>query len=75
MLENFELHSQIASKIGYSVSAWLILGKAFNFLNEYAAAFGVILSALAFFVKIRYEHLNHLAIKAQADNESRADNE
>jgi len=69
MLENFELHSQIASKIGYSVSAWLIAGRVLNFLNAYAAAFGVMIGILTFIINWRYQHLNHLAIKAQVDNE------
>ena len=65
MLESFEFHSQMASKLGYSVSVWLIAGRALNFLNEYAAAFGILVAAMTFVVNWYYRHLTLQAIKSR----------
>ena len=66
MLESLEFHSQMASKAGYFVSAWLVAGRILNFLNEYAAAFGIIIGMMTFFVNWYYRHLTLQVIKSRA---------
>ena len=69
MLESFEFHSQLASKLGYSIGLWLIAGRVLNFLNAYASALGVIFIAMTFVVNWYYKHRTLQVIKSKSIEE------
>lgn len=46
----------VASAISYITSAGLVVGQIFDFMNQNAGAFGVILGFLTFFINWHYQH-------------------
>jgi hypothetical protein len=55
----------VASATTYGTSAWLIAGHAFQFLNTYASAFGVLLGMATFLINWFYQHRNYELVKAK----------
>lgn len=69
MNEHAEGIARAASTITYAASAGLIAGDWLQFLNQNAAACGVILGFLTFVTNFIFQLMNHRAIKSRIDND------
>lgn len=65
MSEHAEALAKAASAASYTVSGGLIAGDFLQFLNQNAAAVGVVLAFLTFVANVVFQYLNHKAIKAR----------
>jgi hypothetical protein len=58
-----EIAVKVASNISYSISGGLVVLDVLKFMNEYAAAFGVILGIMTFILNLIFQVVNHHTIK------------
>ena len=69
MSQHSEIIAKTASSITYGVSGSLVAGSWLDFLNANAAAIGVILAFLTFWVNVYFQWANHRAIKIKNKDE------
>jgi hypothetical protein len=55
--------------VNYTISSGLFIGSAMNYLNENAAAFGVIIGFLTFFAQIYFNTRQQLMLTKKLDKE------
>lgn len=65
MTEHAEALSKAATATSYALSGTLIAGDWLQFLNQNAAACGVVLGFLTFVANIVFQWMNHKAIKTR----------
>jgi hypothetical protein len=61
--EHAETIINLASKASYSISGGLVVLDVLDFMNEYAAAMGVILGFITLLINLIFQILNHHTIK------------
>lgn len=65
MTQHAEALAKVATNTSYAVSGTLIAGDWLQFLNQNAAACGVLLGFLTFVANIWFQWINHKTIKAR----------